>query len=234
MAREYSAEERARLTRAAGEGLLLVGTLLRIKEAESPKTRAVGIVTQMAAELIHGAADLACKNTYYASLALHRQLLEVFYLLDYFAGDPERAARWLVTPDTDFAKPTSEFSPAALRRAGGFDDTQYSQHCGLAGHPRPAGRVVLVRGEAWNWPLPVTSAMPGTDLFIRLKDLVICDALSHARTTYLAVGRAVDALGLTGDYGHVLAPAGADLDTWANEDPGASIRYRFATSADLG
>jgi hypothetical protein len=234
MVTDYSTEDRTKLARAAGEALLTVGTMLRSKESEPLKARAVGIVTQMAGELILGAVDLACKGNHYSSLALHRQLLEVFHLLDFFANDPERAARWLVTPDRDFAKTTSEFKPAALRSAGGFDGTQYSQHCGLAGHPRPAGRVVLPDGEAWARPLPVTSAVTGKDMFISLKDLVMCDALLHARMTYLAAGRAVDALGLTDDFVERLAPTWADLGTWASEDPGALVKTRDATSEDLG
>ena len=82
--------------------------------------------------------------------------------------------------------------------------------------------------------MPVTSAVTGKDVFISLNDLVMCDALLHARTTYLAAGRAVDALGLTDDFADRLAPTWADLDTWASEDPGALVKSRAATSEDLG
>ncbi|MGC4820891.1 hypothetical protein [Micromonospora sp. DT63] len=230
MATEYSTEDRVELARAAGDALLTVGTMLRSKESEPQQSRAIGIVTQMAGELILGAVDLACKGNHYSSLALHRQLLEVFHLLDFFANDPERAARWIVTPDRDFAKPSNEFRPAALRTAGGFDGTQYSQHCALAGHPRPAGRVVLPKGEAWARPLPVTSAVTGKDMFISLKDLALCDGLLHARTTFFAAGRAIDALGLTDDFVERLAPTWADLEHWASEDPGAMVKSRGAAS----
>ncbi|MEU1250667.1 hypothetical protein [Micromonospora arida] len=226
MMREYSSEDRAKLGRAAGDALLTAGTVLRGKRPEPPEARAVGIVAQMAGELILGAVDLACMSNHYASLALHRQLIEVFHLLDFFANEPAGAARWLVTSDKDFASPSSEFKPAALRRAGGFDATQYSQHCGLAGHPRPAGRVVLPEGEAWVRPLLVTSVVTGADISIDLKDLVLCDALLHVRTTYLAAGRAVDALGLTDDFAERLAPTWVDLDAWAREDPGALVKSR--------
>ncbi|MCX5066582.1 hypothetical protein OOJ91_11910 [Micromonospora lupini] len=229
----YSTEDRATLGRATGDALLAVGTMLRSKRSDPAEARAIGIVTQMAGELILGSVDLAGKTNYYASLALHRQLIEVFHLLDFFANDSSGAARWLGTSDGDFASPSSEFKPSALRRAGGFDGTQYSQHCGLAGHPRPAGRVVLPEGEAWVGPILATSQVTGRDISILLEDLVLCDALLHARTTYLAAGRAVDALGRTDNLAERLAPTWADLETWAREDPGALIMPRRASTHSL-
>jgi len=101
--------------------------------------RGVGLVTQFAAELITGTAVCASEEVFYASVALHRQIIEVTHLLSYFAIDPSAPSKWVSLPPR--SGPSREFQPASLRRATGTASQQYSDHCELAGHPRVSGWI---------------------------------------------------------------------------------------------
>jgi hypothetical protein len=104
--------------------------------------RALGIVTQMGAELALGAAQLYKTNRWYAGAALVRQLIEVEYLLFLFATDDNEPERWLEASDAE-AKKT--FAPSQMRErsAGRFRVDEYQTHCKIGGHPRVSGHVLL-------------------------------------------------------------------------------------------
>lgn len=109
--------------------------------ADGPR-RAVAIVSQMAAELALGAARLYESQQWYAGAALVRQLIESEYLLFLFATEPSEPKRWLSASSQEARR---LYSPVAMReRSGGqFRVGEYSIHCEIAGHPRPAGHFLL-------------------------------------------------------------------------------------------
>lgn len=111
---------------------------------------AASLVAQMTSELISGAVLLLEDENEYACAGLVRQLIECEYLFRAFKLDFSDATKWLDAPPS--AK--QDFSPANLRKIGGFDHVEYSNHCAAGGHPRVAGRYLL--------PLPRAMAAVGT------------------------------------------------------------------------
>jgi hypothetical protein len=108
------------------------------------RRRALGMVAQMAAELILGAESMFDARRTYAGSSLVRQLIETDYLLFLFGQDPIEAERWLTgTPEQH----KSMFQPGAMRKRSGtrFDVDEYSRHCEMGGHPRPAARALVDR-----------------------------------------------------------------------------------------
>jgi hypothetical protein len=106
------------------------------------RRRSLGMVGQMASELVDGAATLYEKEMWYAGAALVRQVVEIEYILFLFANDPAEADRWIAaTPD----EARRFFSPQAMRdrSRGRFDHAEYSAHCGMGGHPRKQGMLLL-------------------------------------------------------------------------------------------
>jgi hypothetical protein len=106
--------------------------------------RALGLVAQMAAELMIGAATMYEAGRFYAGASLVRQLIEVDYLLFLFGSDAGEASRWINGTPEDLKK---LFQPAAMRKRSGdrFDVDEYSRHCEMGGHPRPAARSLVDR-----------------------------------------------------------------------------------------
>jgi hypothetical protein len=104
--------------------------------------RSLGMVGQMSAELIVGAADLFRHEQWYPGACLVRQVVEIEYILFLFATDREEAKKWLSLAPKD-AK--AFFMPSEMRRrtGGRFDSDEYSAHCELGGHPRKKGAVLL-------------------------------------------------------------------------------------------
>lgn len=100
---------------------------------------AASLVAQMSSELIKGSVSLLHEGNEYACFGLVRQLIECEYLFRAFQLDFAAATRWLDSPPS--AK--YDFSPGNLRRIGGFDHEEYSNHCEAGGHPRPGGRHLL-------------------------------------------------------------------------------------------
>jgi hypothetical protein len=106
------------------------------------RRRSLGMVGQMASELVDAAATLYEKEMWYGGAALVRQVVEMEYVLFLFANDPTEADKWIS------AKPDEArrfFSPREMRARsnGKFDDAEYSAHCGLGGHPRKQGVLLL-------------------------------------------------------------------------------------------
>ena len=100
---------------------------------------ASSIVAQMSSELIKGSTTLLREGNEYACCGLVRQLIECEYLFRAFQLDFELATKWLDAPPS--AK--YDFSPSNLRKIGGFDHEEYSNHCEAGGHPRAGGRHLL-------------------------------------------------------------------------------------------
>lgn len=107
------------------------------------------MVAQMAAELVLGAEAMFDAQRVYAGSSLVRQLIETDYLLFLFAQDPTEAERWLTgTPE----QRRSLFQPGAMRKRAGtrFDVDEYSWHCEMGGHPRPAARALVDRHHVFS------------------------------------------------------------------------------------
>jgi hypothetical protein len=106
------------------------------------RRRSLGMVGQMASELIEGAATLFEKEMWYGGAALVRQVVEIEYILFLFADDPSEADQW-IEKKQDQAR--SYFSPVAMRERskGRFNAAEYSTHCGIGGHPRKQGVLLL-------------------------------------------------------------------------------------------
>lgn len=100
---------------------------------------ASSLVAQMSSELIKGSITLLREGNEYACSGLVRQLIECEYLFRAFQLDFAHATKWLDAPPS--AK--YDFSPANLRKIGGFDHEEYSNHCEAGGHPRAGGRHLL-------------------------------------------------------------------------------------------
>lgn len=109
----------------------------------SPERRrafvAVSLVAQMSSELVKGSVTLLLEGNEYACSGLIRQLIECEYLFRAFQINFSDATKWMNAPPS--AK--YDFSPANLRKIGGFDHEEYSNHCEAGGHPRPGGRHLL-------------------------------------------------------------------------------------------
>ena len=100
---------------------------------------AIGLVAQISAELVSGAQLLFRTGNEYGASALVRQLIECEYLLRAFRLDFTEAARWFEANGNE----RWHFSPAKLRKIGGFDDKEYNHHCESGGHPHRKGSLLL-------------------------------------------------------------------------------------------
>lgn len=136
--------ERTRLCREiayalaeSGKVLYVGGWVLRSQRAE-----AVGVLTEMAAELADGACSLLERELYYAAACVIRQLVEVQYFYFCFVTEPDDSIAWLNATSETLRK---SFSPSGMRRRsqGRFRDKEYWTHCDLGGHPNPKGRLLL-------------------------------------------------------------------------------------------
>ena len=97
---------------------------------------AVGVLAQIAADLLEASASLLSGTNHYAGAALVRQVVEVEYLSWAFAHEKREAAEWLNSTHEDRLK---LFTPAKLRKVsdGRFPSSDYRHHCEQGGHPVP-------------------------------------------------------------------------------------------------
>lgn len=134
--------------RAIADGLKSIATWLTIDAAfRQERTRlGLGLVTEIGSELATATVSLYDVGAYYAGAVLVRQLIEVQYLVAWFAGDPARPAEWLSTRPADvWAKSRPQKMRRVLRDDGrDFRDQEYSAHCELGGHPNPKGGALVV------------------------------------------------------------------------------------------
>lgn len=99
-------------------------------------------ITEMAAELGGGAAQLFAIERWYAGAALVRQLIECNYLLTLMAEDRAEADGWMRSSHADIV---ARFMPRHMRQRSvrNFRQSEYEVHCDRGGHPNPAGRHLL-------------------------------------------------------------------------------------------
>lgn len=102
----------------------------------------VGVLIQIAADLLDAAGALLSGTNHYAGAALLRQIVEVEYLTWAFANQKRDAATWLNSTREDRRR---MFTPAGLRSEsdGLFLSTDYGHHCEQGGHPVPRAIPLL-------------------------------------------------------------------------------------------
>lgn len=102
----------------------------------------VGVLAQIAADLLDAAGALLSGTNHYAGAALLRQIVEVEYLTWAFANQKRDAATWLNSTQEERR---SMFTPARLRSEsdGRFLSADYGHHCEQGGHPVPRGIPLL-------------------------------------------------------------------------------------------
>ncbi len=105
----------------------------------------VGVLAQIAADLLDAAGALLSGTNHYAGAALLRQIVEVEYLTWAFANQKRDAATWLHSTHEERRR---MFTPARLRSEsdGRFLSADYGHHCEQGGHPVP--RAIPVLGNA--------------------------------------------------------------------------------------
>ncbi len=119
----------------------------------------MGVLIQIAAQLLEASAEGLCGTRAYAGAALLRQVVEVEYLSWAFARQERDAAQWLKSTHEERK---NWFSPAKLRKTNptGFLAGDYSHHCEQGGHPVPVGIPLL-----WD-PAPAMTQMLLIDLLL--------------------------------------------------------------------
>ncbi len=119
----------------------------------------VGVLAQIAADLLDAAGALLSGTNHYAGAALLRQIVEVEYLTWAFANQKRDAAAWL---NSDPEERRKMFTPARLRREsdGRFSSADYSHHCEQGGHPVPRGIPLLGNAD------PIPSQLLLVDLLL--------------------------------------------------------------------
>ncbi|MFN7147950.1 MAG: hypothetical protein ACK4V6_00565 [Microthrixaceae bacterium] len=141
--------------RKAGLQLHLVGHLIgdgRIS-GSSPRGNgddaqvAVGVLAQIAADLLEASAALLSGSNHYAGAALLRQIVEVEYLTWAFANDKREASGWL---NSTHQERLDFFAPGKLRGIsdGHFLASDYRHHCEHGGHPVPMAIPLLGNPES--------------------------------------------------------------------------------------
>jgi len=108
----------------------------------SDSTAGLGMVGQIAGELITSASGLVESDQYYAAMALVRQIVEAEYLAWAFGADHSEAERWLRSISEDRRR---MWQPRHLRERSGdrFRGKDYQLHCERGGHPTPDARFLL-------------------------------------------------------------------------------------------
>lgn len=177
----------------------------------SGRRKALGIVTQMGAELIAGAAQLFESERWYAGAALVRQLIEVEYLLYLFASDPAEADLWLSSSPGEVKK---MFSPGKMRERtdGQFDADEYSTHCEFGGHPRLKGSVLLRERMT-----PIRAEGEAVELFS--PSALWVDLSQHIERLWKNFSRAVQVISPSNFYPERFEEIESRLAEWRRKDP---------------
>lgn len=102
--------------------------------------RAVATVVSMCSELASASVTANESDQVYAVAAIVRQLIECEYLLTLFLDDLDNARRWRASTPEEIR---AEFTPAKMRKLGGFANEEYWRHCDNGGHPNPTGERLL-------------------------------------------------------------------------------------------
>lgn len=176
--RAETAATGAQTLRKAGQVAHVVGHLIGDGRTSGSSTRGngddalvgVGVLTQIAADLLEAAGALLSGENHYAGAALLRQVVEVEYLTWAFANQKRDAAMWL---NSDQETRRRMFTPARLRSEsdGRFLSADYGHHCEQGGHPVPRAIPLLGNSD------PVHSQLLLVDLLLhawRTTDNVFC------------------------------------------------------------
>jgi hypothetical protein len=138
LADEDAQASREAFCRAAADAFEQAGLVLFLGGWVQRDDSVAGLarVAQIGGELAQGSLALLGAGRVYAAMALHRQLVEVEYLLWTFADDADAGARWLRASPAQLDR---HFSPSAMRKRAGdrFRHSEYRTHCRLGGHPNP-------------------------------------------------------------------------------------------------
>lgn len=102
----------------------------------------VGVLAQIAADLLDASASHLCGVNHYAGAALLRQVVEVEYLTWAFANQKRDAAAWL---NSSHQERLEFFSPARLRQVSDsqFSASDYRHHCEQGGTQYPRAFLSL-------------------------------------------------------------------------------------------
>jgi hypothetical protein len=108
----------------------------------SDATVGLGMVGQIAGELIAAASGLVEIDKYYAAMTLVRQVVETEYLAWAFSSDSSEAESWLRSSPEERQK---IWQPRHIRSRsdGRFRGKGYHLHCERGGHPTPDARFLL-------------------------------------------------------------------------------------------
>jgi len=172
-----------------------------LDEKTRDAVHAVGLLLQMAGELVFAAGRLLSDREHYAGAALLRQVVEIEYLTWTFKEKRRSASAWLRSTHAERMK---MFGPSQLRQTskGRFLDKDYRHHCEQGGHPTVRGSLLL-RG----------ANVPGAQLL--LVDLIVhswrtWDQLVCWSKEFGCASRAVVALGSQVSW---------RLNEWGKQDP---------------
>ncbi len=206
--RHEAASNAAAHLKSAGQVMHVAGHVVGDGRVSGSSTRGngddalvgVGVLIQIAAELLDTSSELLCGTRHYAGAALLRQVVEVEYLTWAFANDQRDAAAWLNSTHEERMK---LFSPKRLRGVsdGRFRFEDYQHHCEQGGHPVP--RAIPLLGK----PDPTVAQMLMLDLLLhcwRITDNV----RSWGERTKTDARLAVD-----------LLAAQRVFKTWSQDDP---------------
>jgi len=136
---------RRKTATATARDLIAVGQIMA-DAAPNGKTLdsvdSMGLLLQMAGELMFASANLLSAREIYAGAALLRQVTEIEYLTWAISENHRTAENWL---RSSHEERMASFSPVQLRNTskGRFLDKDYRDHCELGGHPTPRGVVML-------------------------------------------------------------------------------------------
>jgi hypothetical protein len=143
----------------------------RARMEKSKTLFGLSIVAGMASQTAIAALELYHQEMWYAGAALTRQLVEHHYLCAYFAKDASQVSVWLDASNEEIKR---MFSPSRVRKAGGFDTTDYNAHCTWGGHPNPRG----------NWLMAQDTPVPR-------KALLLIDVAQHMQFIYTEMVKCV-------------------------------------------
>jgi hypothetical protein len=161
---------------------------------------AVGVLAQIAGDLLDASASLLGGTNHYAGAALLRQVVEVEYLSWAFSKGHRDAAEWLNSTHQDRRR---FFQPVHLRglSEGRFSDADYRHHCEQGGHPVP--RAIALLG--------------GSDVFVA--QMLLVDLLLHGWRTTDHLLEWADQQTATSTVTAALREAQAAFAAWGRLDP---------------
>lgn len=198
----------APMLRNAGVQLHLVGHLFGDGRVSGSSPRGngndaqvgVGVLAQIAADLLEASATLLSGSNHYAGAALLRQVVEVEYLTWAFANGKREASEWL---NSTYQSRQEFFTPHRLRSLsdGRFSASDYRHHCEQGGHPVPRAIPLLGNPDS------------------AVAQLLLVDLLLHSWRTTDSLIEWTDRFNAHGPISSALANAQMAFASWGSEDP---------------